>query len=200
MFHNSATRTVKAFVLDPVKRLAISRNFSLATMISTGSDLTESKLTLQNARPWHMDDKGSNLAQDNIVTMNDLFEGKKIAFFGIPAPFTGACTVAHYPPYKQLQEEFKSKGVDKIVLYCVADPYALYNWGETLGNDFDKIAFLADPDGSWAESNGLGKDYPSISLGRRSERFSMVVENGIVKSFNIVTEPIKDAENLLEQV
>ena len=82
----------------------------------------------------------------------------------------------------------------------MADPYALYNWGETLGNDFDKIAFLADPDGSWAESNGLGKDYPSISLGRRSERFSMVVENGIVKSFNIVTEPIKDAENLLEQV
>ena len=133
--------------------------------------------------------------------MSDLFKGKKVAIFGVPAPFTGTCSLAHYPPYKTLQDQFKAKGIDEIVCYSVSDPYALYNWGKVLGNDFDKISFLADVDCEWAKSHDLDRDYTVASLGHRSARFSMIVEDGIVKSFNLVEDNAdKDAETLLEQV
>mmetsp|Transcript_24663 Transcript_24663/g.30330 ORF Transcript_24663/g.30330 Transcript_24663/m.30330 type:complete len:193 (+) Transcript_24663:87-665(+) len=170
--------------------------------IATGTDLsaTGESLSWQKARPWHTDDSASNLAKDNEVTMPELFKGKKVALFGVPAPFTGTCTYAHYPPYKALQDQFKAKGVDKIVCYTVADPYSHYNWGKALGNDFDKITFLADDSCEWAKSQGLDRDYSGASLGHRSARFSMIVDDGIVKSFNMVDEAEKDAETLLDQV
>lgn len=147
-----------------------------------------------------MDDTNSNLAADNAVAMSDLFKSKKVAVFGVPAPFTGTCTTAHYPPYKNLQDDFKAKGIDEIVCYSVADPYAHYNWGKAMGNDFDKISFLADVDCEWAKENDLDRDYTGASLGHRSARFSMIVDDGIVKSFNMVEEADKDAETLLDQV
>uniref|UniRef100_A0A6V2QTX9 Thioredoxin domain-containing protein n=1 Tax=Ditylum brightwellii TaxID=49249 RepID=A0A6V2QTX9_9STRA len=167
--------------------------------ISVGTDLTKNECTLQKARPWHMNDADSNLAKDNAVSMTDLFQNKKVAVFGVPAPFTGTCTTAHYPPYQRLQNEFKAKGFDAVVCYSVADPYAHYNWGLAMGNDFDSIAFLADADGEWARSNDLERDYTGASLGHRSARFSMVVEDGIVKAFNLVEDAEKDAEVLLQQ-
>lgn len=168
--------------------------------IAIGTDLKVSSCTMQKARQWHMDDKSSNLAKDNAVSMETLFKGRKVALFGVPAPFTGTCTTAHYPPYKALQDKFKAKGIDEIVCYSVADPYAHYNWGKAMGNDFDKISFLADVDGEWAKENELDRDYTAVSLGHRSARFSMIVEDGIIKSFNMVTEADKDAETLLGQV
>ena len=148
----------------------------------------------------HMDDRNSNLSKDNAISMNDLFRGKTVAVFGVPAPFTGTCTTAHYPPYKTLRDDFSAKGVDEVVCYSVADPYALYNWGKSMDNDFARISFVADVDGEWAEQHDLIRDYSAASLGHRSERFSMLVEDGIVKSFNIVKDADKDAETLLSQV
>jgi len=69
-----------------------------------------------------------------------------------------------------------------------------------MGNDFEKISFLADVDGEWAEEYELKRDYTGASLGHRSERFSMIVEDGVVKSFNFVEDAEKDAETLLGQV
>lgn len=178
------------------------RSFSQTTntMISTGTDLTTSECTLQKARPWHTNDSDSNLADDNAVTMSALFKGKKVAVFGVPAPFTGTCTTAHYPPYQKLQDDFKAKGVDEIVCYSVADPYAHYNWAKGMGNDFEKITFLADVDCEFAKAHELDRDYSVVSLGHRSARFSMIVEDGVVKAFNMVEEAETDAETLLEQV
>jgi len=148
-----------------------------------------------------MDDKNSNLAKDNTVTMKDLFNGKKVAVFGVPAPFTGTCTTAHYPPYKKLADEFKANGIDKIVCYSVTDPYAHFNWGQAMGNDFDMISFLADVDCEWAKENDLDNDYTAASLGHRSARFSMLVDDEIVKTFNMVVEEVdQDAQTLLSQV
>ena len=90
--------------------------------------------------------------------------------------------------------------VDGIVCYSVADPYSHYNWGKSMENDFSKISFLADVDCEWAKENQLDRDYTGASLGVRSERFSMYVDNGIVKTFNIVEEPEKDAENIVAQI
>ena len=132
--------------------------------------------------------------------MTDIFKGKKVAVFGIPAPFTGTCTNAHYPPYKQHAKDFLSKGIDEVICYTVADPYSHYNWAKSMDNDFDDISFLADDSCEWAKEHGLDRDYTVASLGHRSARFSMIVEDGVVKSFNMVEEAEKDAETLLEQV
>ncbi|KAL7549101.1 hypothetical protein ACHAWF_017682 [Thalassiosira exigua] len=170
--------------------------------IATGTDLaSSSSAPWQRARPWHDDDvSGSNLASDNAVSASDLFApGKKVAVFGVPAPYTGVCTHAHYPPYKALAAKFKTKGVDEVVCYSVADPYAHYNWAKNMGNDFGDISFLADVDGEWAREHGLDRDYTAVSLGHRSARFSMIVADGCVKSFNIVEDAEKDAETLLDQ-
>lgn len=144
-------------------------------------------------------DGSSNLAKDNAISMETIFKGKKVAVFGVPAPFTGVCTEAHYPPYKKLVNEFKEKGIDEIICYTVADPYSHYNWGKAMCNDFLNINFLADDSCAWAKEHGLDKDYTAASLGHRSTRFSMIVEDGVVKSFNFVENAAKDAEILLEQ-
>jgi len=201
-----SNRTSKLLLRQDLSRFVPIRNRSrqvagtVTRDISIGTNLVDSECTLQKARPWHMNNKDSNLADDNAVTMTDLFKGKKVAFFGIPAPFTGTCTTAHYPPYQKLQDEFKSRGVDEIVCYSVADPYSHFNWGKALGNDFKKISFLADVNCEWAKSYDLDRDYTASSLGHRSARFSMIVEDGIVKSFNIVEDANADAQTLLEQV
>lgn len=147
-----------------------------------------------------MDGK-SNLAIDNARPVKEIFgPGRKVAVFGIPAPFTGVCTKAHYPPYKSLADEFKSSGdVDELICYTVADPYSHYNWSTSLGNDPDKITFLTDPECEWAKEVDLDRNYRDSSLGIRAERFSMVVEDGIVKSFNVVEDASRDAELLLQQ-
>mmetsp|Transcript_6218 Transcript_6218/g.9085 ORF Transcript_6218/g.9085 Transcript_6218/m.9085 type:complete len:204 (-) Transcript_6218:3794-4405(-) len=168
-------------------------------MISVGTDLTKSSATWQQARPWHMDDGSSNLAKDNARTMTELFKGKKVAVFCVPAPFTGVCTNAHYPPYKAKADEFLNKGC-AIICYSVACPYAHYNWAKGMGNEFNKISFFADVDADFAKEFKLDRDYSVVSLGVRAERFSMFVDDGIVKSFLTVEDATKDAETLLAQV
>lgn len=158
-------------------------------------------ISLQKARPWHMSaEEGSNLAKDNAVTMKELFSGKVVAMFGVPAPFTGTCTNEHYPGYKAIADEFKAKGVDEIVCYSVSDPYAHHAWSRALDNDNSKITFLADPDGSFARAYGVNKTYDDASLGARSIRFSMIVNNGTVVNFHEVDNALKDAETVLEEV
>lgn len=169
--------------------------------IAAGTDLTASSVTWQKARPWYNDDtEGSNLAADNAVDMAGLFKGRKVAVFGVPGPFTGTCTYAHVPPYKKLAADFKAKGVDELVCYTVADPYSHYNWAKAMDVDTEKITFLADADCEWAKENDLDRDYKGASLGVRSARFSMIVDDGKVTSFNMVEDAEKDAETLLEQV
>lgn len=169
--------------------------------ISMGTDMISSVISLQKARPWfNSDSEGSNLAIDNAVTLKDLFRDKTVVVFGVPAPFTGTCTLAHYPPYKKLAGELLNAGVDEIVCYAVSDPYAHYNWAQSMGNDHSKIRFLADTDGSFATAYGLAAEYNDYSLGSRSERFSMLVVNGHVKAFHMVDDATKDAETILQHV
>lgn len=166
--------------------------------ISVGTDMISSAISLQKARPWHMTAaEGSNLAADNAVTMKELFHNKIVAVFGVPAPFTGTCTNEHYPGYKMLADEFKAAGVDEIVCYSVSDPYAHQGWSRSLDNDDTKITFLADADGSFARAYGVDKVYDDCSLGARSIRFSMLVNNGTVMNFHQVEDAANDAETLL---
>jgi peroxiredoxin len=131
-------------------------------------------------------DGSSNKAADNARTMSEIFKGRKVAVFGVPAPFTGTCTFAHVPPFVAKAAEFKSKGVDEIICYSVACPYAHYNWAKAMGVDQNAISFLADVDGDFAREFEVDAEYAEVSLGKRSKRFSMVVEDGTVTSFQIV--------------
>jgi peroxiredoxin len=167
--------------------------------ISIGTNLlASSEVTLQKARPWYNSDtEGSNMAVDNAVSMQELFANKKVALFGVPAPFTGVCTLSHYPPYKALAQDFKQAGVDELVCYSVTDPYAQDGWATSMSNNPEEITFLADDDGSFAKAFGVDTNYDAASLGDRSIRFSMLVEDGIVKAFNEVEDASLDAEALL---
>lgn len=178
--------------------MAATRGF--ATRIGVGTDLKESSVTLQRARPWFMDESsGSNLAADNALTMNELFGSKRVALFGVPAPFTGTCSHEHYPPYKALAADLKSSGpgVDSIICYAVSDPYAHHGWSVALKN-IDDIEFVADVDGLFAREFGLDRLYEVASLSLRSIRFSMLVDNGVVKAFQEVEDATKDAEVMLQ--
>jgi peroxiredoxin len=170
--------------------------------IAVGTDMLSSVIRLQPAHPWYQSsDEGSNKASDNEVKLRDLFEGKTVAFFGVPAPFTGTCTLEHYPAYKALAKDFKKAGCDEIVCYTVSDPYAHHAWQVSMENNEKDIKFLADPDGSFARAYGLDRDYGNdCSLGKRSERFSMIVSNGIVANFRIVENASTDAGELLSEL
>jgi glutaredoxin/glutathione-dependent peroxiredoxin len=190
-------RTAATSLAQKAKNAATSptamRSISVGTNLMASGDVT-----LQKARPWYMSDsEGSNTAADNAVTMKDLFDNKLVAIFGVPAPFTGTCSHEHYPPYKATAKEFHNAGVDTVVCYAVSDPYAHYGWAQALKNDHDDITFLADDGGAFAKEFGLDTRYDAVSLGLRSIRFSMLVDNGIVKAYHVVEDAKKDAEVLL---
>jgi glutaredoxin/glutathione-dependent peroxiredoxin len=182
------------------KRAAIMAN--PIRSITIGTDMLSSVISLQKARPWHMSDAtGSNQAADNAVSLKELFSDRTVVLFGVPAPFTGTCTKTHYPPYKKHADDIIKAGADEIVCYSVTDPYAHRGWEEALGNDPDKIKFLADPDAKFARAYGLDVRYDACSLGLRSKRFSMIVANGTVQAFRLVTQDEgQDAAAILEEL
>lgn len=167
------------------------------------TNLKASVNKFQKARPWDNDDIMKNLSEPNELSMSDVFKGKRVVVFGVPCPFTGTCSNAHYPPYKKLASDFKStKNVDEIICYTVSDPYSMYNWAEKLENDFDEITFMTDPVGEFAKEYELDRDYGFLGIGFRAARFSMFVDDGVVKVFNLVEEEKaqEDAEKLFEQI
>jgi glutaredoxin/glutathione-dependent peroxiredoxin len=169
--------------------------------ISVGTDMRSSVISLQKARPWFRCNSGSNKAEDNSVTLKELFpENKTVAFFGVPAPFTGTCTHEHYPSYAEAATAFYDSGIDEIICYSVADPYAHHGWALSMQNNFDKISFFADPDASFARAYGVDSTYDAVSLGLRSKRFSMIVQDGVVTVFRLVDNAATDAVDLLAEL
>ena len=169
--------------------------------ISVGTNLSTSPHSWQRSRPWHNSDKeGSNKACDNVVQASALFPpDSTVVVFGVPAPFTGTCTLAHVPGYRALAPSFKAKGV-RVVCYSVAGPYEMSNWQSKMSVPDSDMTFLCDVDGSWARSHGLEKDYSAVSLGKRSARFSMIVKDGVVKHFGVVDDAKNDAANIIKML
>ncbi|GKY92241.1 hypothetical protein MPSEU_000195300 [Mayamaea pseudoterrestris] len=199
--HKLMMTTRIASTLVSVTRKAVNNNKMTTRSITIGTDMISSVISLQKCRPWYnSSEEGSNMAIDNAVTLKELFGGNKtVAVFGIPAPFTGTCSLAHYPPYQRHADALLTAGADEIVCYSVADPYAMHAWGKEMGNDSSKISFLAD-DGTFAKAYGVNANYDVVSLGDRSKRFSMIVKNGHVVTFRIVEDAAADAETLLEEL
>ncbi|HEY4114817.1 MAG TPA: peroxiredoxin [Rhizomicrobium sp.] len=136
------------------------------------------------------------------VKTDDLFSGKKVALFALPGAFTPTCSAKHLPGFVQHADDLKAKGVDTIACVSVNDAFVMGAWGENQKVG-DKVIMLADGNGDFTRGLGLEMDATRFGMGHRSQRFSMIVDNGVVKELN-VEEPggfsVSSAEHMLGQL
>lgn len=123
-------------------------------------------------------------------TTAEVFGGKKVALFAVPGAYTPSCHKGHMPGFVQRVDELKSKGVDTIACTAVNDIFVLTNWAKASGAD-GKILLLADGNGEFARKLGLEVDLSGHGLGVRSNRYAMLVEDGVVKVLNVEDSPPK---------
>jgi peroxiredoxin len=134
---------------------------------------------------------GENGMED--LNTNDYFANKKIVLFATPGAFTPTCAQKHLPGYVNNAEKIKAQGVDEIICLSVNDPFVMRHWGET-ANASGKVTMLPDGNGQFVEALGLTMDGSGFGLGKRAQRFSMVIENNIVK--DLAVEPAAGAVEL----
>ncbi len=135
------------------------------------------------------------------VQASEYFKGKTVALFSVPGAFTPTCSARHLPGYVDKAAELKAKGVDEIVATSVNDAFVMGAWKASAGSD--DITMLADGNGDFAEAVGLTMDGSGFGMGKRGQRYSMIVEDGVVKALN-VEQPgdfsVSSAEHMLGQL
>jgi peroxiredoxin len=135
------------------------------------------------------------------TTSGDYFRGKKVALFAVPGAFTPTCSARHLPSYVEKAGDLKGKGVDEIACISVNDPFVMAAWGKADGSE--DITMLADGNGAFADATGLGMDGSKFGMGKRSQRYSMLVNDGVVEQLNVEAPGeyrASSAETLLEQL
>ena len=120
----------------------------------------------------------------NVKVTDDLLKGKKVIIFGVPGAFTPSCSKTHLPGYLADYDKYKKKGIDSIVCVSVNDPFVMEAWGKINKCD-NKIQMLADTKGELARELGIVLDAEEKLGNKRMKRFSMYVEDGVVKVFNL---------------
>jgi peroxiredoxin len=138
-----------------------------------------------------------------VKTTDDLFRGKKVVLFAVPGAFTPTCHLNHLPGFLANLEAIKAKGVDVVAVTGVNDVFVMNAWAENSGGK-GKIEFLADGNGDFAKAIGLTIDRTANGLGIRSQRYAMLVEDGVVKVLKVEEVAGKaetsSAENLLKSL
>ena len=117
------------------------------------------------------------------TTSGEYFAGKRVALFAVPGAFTPTCSAKHLPSYVDKAEELKSKGIDEIACISVNDPFVMAAWGKADGSD--SVTMLADGNGAFADAVGLAMDGSKFGMGKRSQRYSLVVNDGVVEQVNV---------------
>lgn len=136
------------------------------------------------------------------MTTREIFAGKKVVLFGVPGAFTPTCSNNHLPGYLENHDAILARGVDTIAVVAVNDHHVMQAWARFTGGE-GKLLFLADGSGTFAKKTGLDIDLNGAGLGLRNKRFSMIVEDGKVKTLNIEEEPgvnLSGAARILEQL
>ena len=135
------------------------------------------------------------------VQSGDYFKGKKVALFSVPGAFTPTCSAKHLPGFVDKAAELKAKGVDEIAATAVNDAFVMGAWNKANGSE--DITMLADGNGDFAEALGLTMDGSGFGMGKRGQRFSMIVDDGVVSELN-VEQPgdfnVSSAEHMLGQL
>ena len=136
-------------------------------------------------------------------TTDEVFKGKKVALFAVPGAFTPTCSNLHMPSFLNNLAAFKAKGVDTVAVTAVNDPFVMKAWAEKTGGD-GKIDFLADGSAEFAKGVDMVLDATAGGLGIRSKRYSMLIDDGVVKQINIEEAPgkceITNGQALLGQI
>ena len=138
----------------------------------------------------------------NSFQVAEITKGKKIVIFGLPGAFTPTCSAKHVPGYVQNHDALKAKGVDEIWCVSVNDAFVMGAWAkdqQTAG----KVRMLGDGSAAWTRALGLELDLTAKGMGVRMQRFSMLVDDGVVKSFNLEGPgkfEVSNAETMLTQV
>lgn len=135
------------------------------------------------------------------VQSSEYFAGKKVALFSVPGAFTPTCSASHLPGFVEKAGDLKEKGIDEIGCTAVNDAFVMEAWNQAAGSD--DITMLADGNGDFAEAVGLTMDGSGFGMGKRGQRYSMVVNDGVVEQLN-VEEPgdfrVSSAEHMLGQL
>jgi peroxiredoxin len=137
----------------------------------------------------------------NTFEVADLVAGKTIAIFGLPGAFTPTCSAQHLPGYIALGAELKAKGVDEIWCVSVNDAFVMGAWGKQQ-NAEGVVRMMADGNAAFSKALGLDADFSKHGMGVRSQRYSLLAVDGVVKQLNIDTSgfELSSAEKLLEQL
>jgi peroxiredoxin len=118
------------------------------------------------------------------VTTDDVFKGKKVALFAVPGAFTPTCSTRHLPGFKDHAGDLKAKGVDMIACVSVNDVFVMGAWGKSQEVG-DAVTMLADGNGAFTTALGLELDGSKFGMGKRSQRYSMIVNDGVVETLNV---------------
>lgn len=118
------------------------------------------------------------------MTVAELTKGKKVALFAVPGAFTPTCSAKHLPGYREKAAELRKKGLDKIACVAVNDVFVMNAWGkdQQVGDD---VIMLSDGNGAFTKAIGMEMDASGFGMGARSKRYSMIVEDGVVKQLNV---------------
>ncbi|HEY5598971.1 MAG TPA: peroxiredoxin [Kiloniellales bacterium] len=133
---------------------------------------------IPNVTVYHMTENGPAP-----ISTNDVFKGRKVVLFALPGAFTPTCSAKHLPGFVAKAAEIKAKGVDTIACLSVNDAFVMGAWAkdQKVG---DKVLMLADGSGELTKALGLVLDLTPRGMGVRSDRYAMVVEDGVVKALN----------------
>lgn len=135
------------------------------------------------------------------ITSSAYFAGKTVALFAVPGAFTPTCSAKHLPGFVEKAAELKAKGVDEIACTAVNDAFVLGAWNKAAGSD--EITMLADGNGDLAKALGLDADFSGFGMGGRSQRYSMIIEDGVVREVNVEGPgefKVSSAEHMLGQL
>lgn len=137
------------------------------------------------------------------ITTADIFGGKTVALFAVPGAFTPTCSARHLPGFTDNLDAIKGKGVDTVACISVNDAFVMAAWAESQGVQTDQILMLADGNGDLTRKLGLVLDAQGFGMGQRSQRYSMLVTDGVVTQLNIEEGGefrVSSAEHLLAQL
>lgn len=138
------------------------------------------------------------------ITTDELFKGKTVAVFAVPGAFTPTCSARHLPGFKDHRDDFAGKGVDTVACVSVNDAFVMGAWARENELDGEKdIVMLADGNADFTRALGLTLDAKGFGMGERSQRYSMLVKDGVVDQLNVEQGgefKVSSAEHLLGQL
>lgn len=135
------------------------------------------------------------------VTTTDYFKGRRVALFAVPGAFTPTCSARHLPGFIERGADLSAKGIDEVACTAVNDPFVMGAWGKQA--DATGITMLSDGNGTFADALGLSFDGSKFGMGKRSQRYSMIVNDGVVEQLNVEAPgefKVSSADYLLESL